>query len=139
MAWDEDAPVDEGQVVVASFMKDSALAAMPTYKPCNKGFRLSCGYGNVQLFNLQRANTFIHLRKPPVNSGEEIIVSIALQQISQRVQKVLPDVVRRCIDADALPQQVGRVNRTPVVGIEIHVVSNRDRVAHELFDLRFEQ
>ena len=36
-------------------------------------------------------------------------------------------------------QQLGRVNKTPVLAIEIHVVSNRDRVAHQLFDLWFEQ
>jgi hypothetical protein len=34
---------------------------------------------------------------------------------------------------------MGRMNRTPVTEIEIHVVSNRDRVAHDAFDLRFEQ
>ncbi|KAI0051209.1 RdRP-domain-containing protein [Auriscalpium vulgare] len=75
----------------------------------------------IKLFNGQRSNTFIHMRKPPTNSGEELITSIALQQISARVQR-----------------QMGRVNRTPVVAVEIHVVSNRDRVAHQLFDLRFD-
>ncbi|KAE9396457.1 RdRP-domain-containing protein [Gymnopus androsaceus JB14] len=73
------------------------------------------------LFNKQRANTFIHIRKPPANSAEDFITSIALQQISSTVQK-----------------QMGRVNRTPVMSIEIHVVSNRDRIAHQLFDLRFD-
>ena len=36
-------------------------------------------------------------------------------------------------------QQCGRIWRTPVVNLEIHVVSNRDREAHRVFDLRFEQ
>jgi len=31
------------------------------------------------------------------------------------------------------------MNRTPVMEIEIHVVSNRDRVAQEIFDLRFQE
>jgi len=31
------------------------------------------------------------------------------------------------------------MNRTPVTEIEIHVVSNRDRVAQEIFDLRFQE
>ncbi|KAF9069456.1 RdRP-domain-containing protein [Rhodocollybia butyracea] len=75
----------------------------------------------IKLFNKHRANTFIHIRKPPANSNEDFITSIALQQISSRVQK-----------------QIGRVNRTPVQSLEIHVVSNRDRVAHQLFDLRFD-
>ncbi|KAJ3842639.1 RdRP-domain-containing protein [Lentinula raphanica] len=82
---------------------------------------LYCGDGNLQLFNKHRANTFIHIRKPPVNSNEAFITSIALQQISARVQR-----------------QMGRINRTPVASVEIHVVSNRDRIAHELFDLRFD-
>jgi hypothetical protein len=36
-------------------------------------------------------------------------------------------------------QQIGRIYRTPATAIELHVVSNRDRVAHQLFDLWFEQ
>ena len=35
-------------------------------------------------------------------------------------------------------KQIGRMNRTPVVTLEIHVVSNRDTVAHQAFDLRFD-
>ncbi len=31
------------------------------------------------------------------------------------------------------------MSRTPVTDIEIHVVSNRDRVAQEIFDLRFDE
>lgn len=33
---------------------------------------------------------------------------------------------------------MGRVNRSPLIGIELHVVSNHDRVAHQLFDLWFQ-
>ncbi|KAJ4468847.1 RNA dependent RNA polymerase-domain-containing protein [Lentinula aciculospora] len=118
----EDFPVDGEHVVVATFMRESALKAIPTFTPCTAGFQLYCGEGNIQLFNKYRANTFIHVRKPPANSDEAFIISIALQQISSRVQK-----------------QMGRVNRTPIVSIEIHVVSNRDRLAHLLFDLRFDR
>ncbi|KAF9494277.1 RdRP-domain-containing protein [Pleurotus eryngii] len=63
-------------------------------------------------------DTFIFMTKPPAASGTEVAVSIALQKISAPVQR-----------------QLGRLNRAPVVDIEIHVVSNRDRVAHQLFDL----
>ncbi|KAF5390123.1 hypothetical protein D9757_003870 [Collybiopsis confluens] len=118
----EDHPVDGEHVVVAAFMRESAMAAIPTFKSCTPGFQLYCGDGNIQLFNKHRSNTFIHIRKPPANSGEDFITSIALQNISARVQK-----------------QMGRVNRTPVMTMEIHVVSNRDRIAHQLFDLRFER
>ena len=84
----EDAPVDGEHIVVASFMKETAMEAVPTFKYFPEGFRLYCGEGNVQLFNKTRQNTFIHLRKPPLNSEEDFIVSIALQQISARVQRV---------------------------------------------------
>ncbi|KAJ3824830.1 RNA dependent RNA polymerase-domain-containing protein [Lentinula raphanica] len=117
----EDFPVDGEHIVVATFMQESALEAIPTFTSCTTGFQLYCGDGNLQLFNKHRANTFIHIRKPPVNSNEAFITSIALQQISARVQR-----------------QMGRINRTPVASVEIHVVSNRDRIAHELFDLRFD-
>jgi hypothetical protein len=138
----EDAPVDGEHIVVASFLKESAMQAPPTFKYLSTGFRIYIGEGNMQIFNGQRANSFIHLRKPPTNSGEDFITSIALQQISQRVQKVRPCdwpvCNRRWLNTRA-PQQMGRIWRQPVVAIEIHVVSNRDRVAHQLFDLRFQQ
>ncbi|KIK70231.1 hypothetical protein GYMLUDRAFT_150630 [Collybiopsis luxurians FD-317 M1] len=118
----EDFPVNGEHVVVATFMRESALEAIPTFTSCTTGYQLYCGDGNIQLFNRHRQNTFIHIRKPPANSGEEFITSIALQNISARVQK-----------------QMGRVNRTPVATMEIHVVSNRDRIAHQLFDLRFDR
>lgn len=86
----EDYPVDGKHVVVATFMRETALpiAAIPTFTSCTSGFQIFCGDGNIQLFNKLRANTFIHIRKPPVNSGEDYITSIALQQISSTVQKV---------------------------------------------------
>ena len=84
----EDSPVDGEHIVVASFMKETAMEAVPTFKYFPEGFRLYCGEGIVQLFNKKRQNTFIHLRKPPLNSEEDFIVSIALQQISARIQRV---------------------------------------------------
>jgi hypothetical protein len=90
IALNEDVPVDGERLVVASFMKESALEAASTFKYLpNDGFKIYIGEGNIQIFNKQRANSFIHVRKPPVNSNEDFITSIALQQISQRVQKVI--------------------------------------------------
>ncbi|EGO30084.1 RNA-directed RNA polymerase [Serpula lacrymans var. lacrymans S7.9] len=117
--WDEDPEVDDN-VVVCSFMP-SASSVMSTYRPCTTGYRLHCSDNNLQLYNKNRSDTFVFLTQPPLQSGQGVIASIALQKISQRVQK-----------------QLGRLNRTPVVAIEIHVISNRDRVAHQLFDLYFE-
>ena len=64
----EDSPVDGEHIVVASFMKETAMEAVPTFKYFPEGFRLYCGEGNVQLFNKTRQNTFIHLRKPPLSA-----------------------------------------------------------------------
>ncbi|KAF4607757.1 hypothetical protein EYR40_000092 [Pleurotus pulmonarius] len=114
--WDEDPEVNEN-VVVCSFLPHGT-SNMSTYRPCQPGYRLHCSDGNLQLYRHNRAGTFIFMAKPPAASGAEIIVSIALDRISTPVQR-----------------QLGRLNRAPVVDIEIHVVSNRDRVAHQLFDL----
>ncbi|EKM53816.1 uncharacterized protein PHACADRAFT_125775, partial [Phanerochaete carnosa HHB-10118-sp] len=117
--WDEDHVIDDN-VLACSFLPESTTV-ISTYKRGVKGWILSCSDNTLQLFNRQRANTFIFLTRPPEKSGADIITSIALQNFSRFVQ-----------------QQYGRMNRTPVTSIEIHVVSNRDRVAHQLFDLRFE-
>ncbi|OCH91052.1 RdRP-domain-containing protein [Obba rivulosa] len=98
-----------------------ASGLMSTYWRGTKGYRLHCSDNVMQLYDQKRANTFIFVTRPPEKSGADIVTSIALQKISARVQK-----------------QCGRINRTPVVAIEIHVVSNRDRIAHQAFDLRFE-
>lgn len=117
--WDADPEVDDN-VVVCSFMPQTS-SVMSTYRQCTKGYRLHCSDGKLELYNKQRGDTFIYMNRPIATSGADVSVSIALQKISSRVQK-----------------QIGRLNRAPATGIELHVVSNRDRVAHQLFDLYFE-
>ncbi|TFK70694.1 RNA-directed RNA polymerase [Pluteus cervinus] len=146
--WDEDPEVNEN-VVVCSFLPQSS-STVATLRPCTAGYKMHCGDANLQLYNKQIADTFIFLtrgaKKPEPTKGirgtsgprnvmakananggnllvqeTEMVISIALQKISQTVQR-----------------QVGRMNRTPVTAIEIHVVSNRDRIAHQLFDLWFQ-
>ncbi|KAJ7022448.1 RNA-directed RNA polymerase [Mycena alexandri] len=118
LPWDEDPEVNDN-VVVCSFMNQTS-SNFSNYRPCTSGYRLHCSDTNFQLYDKQRANTFIFMTRPPAASGAELAVSIAVQKISARVQR-----------------QVGRVNRTPVTAIELHVVSNRDRIAHQLFDMWF--
>ncbi|GLB39377.1 putative RNA dependent RNA polymerase [Lyophyllum shimeji] len=80
-----------------------------------------CSFMPNTLYNKHVGDTFIFINRPPRASSSEVAVSIALQKISATVQR-----------------QIGRMRSTPVVAIELHVVSNRDRVAHQLFDLWFE-
>ena len=136
--WDADPEVNDN-VVVCSFMPQ-ASSMMSTYRPCTKGYRLHCSDGKLELYNKQRGDTFIYINRPVATSGAEVSTSIALQKISSRVQKVRVAVFHQdqFLSHDSA-QQLGRLNRALVVGIELHVVSNRDRVAHQLFDLYFEQ
>ncbi|KZV92820.1 RNA-directed RNA polymerase [Exidia glandulosa HHB12029] len=118
IAW-EYIPVED-EVVVCTFEFRSSRV-MSTYRQCAPGFRIHCRDGLLRLYEKNIANTFVFVSRPAPNSGQDIIASIALQKFSSRVQ-----------------QQIGRLRRTPVVDLEIHVVSNRDRVAQQAFDLRFE-
>ncbi|KAF5351219.1 hypothetical protein D9756_008167 [Leucocoprinus leucothites] len=117
IAWDDDPLVNEN-VVICSFLPQSS-ATIATLRPCTAGYCLHCSNNLFQLYNKQRGDTFVFVNRPSV--GAEISISVALQKISQTVQR-----------------QIGRVNRNAALAIEIHVVSNRDRVAHQLFDLWFE-
>ena len=84
--WDEDPAVNE-DVIVCPFL-NSTNTAQSTYRPCTKGYRLHCSYNNFQLFNAKRADTFVFITRPPVQSGVDLATSIALQKISSRVQQV---------------------------------------------------
>ncbi|THU86805.1 RdRP-domain-containing protein, partial [Dendrothele bispora CBS 962.96] len=117
--WDED-PIVNDNVVLCSFLPQTS-ATFSTYFPCTTGYRLHCSDVNLQLYDKHRGNTFVFITTPPKASGAEVVASIALQKFSARVQR-----------------QIGRINRTPITGIELHVISNRDRIAHQLFDLWFE-
>ncbi|KAI0685002.1 P-loop containing nucleoside triphosphate hydrolase protein [Cerioporus squamosus] len=119
VAWDSDAEVDQNGVV-CSFMRRRPASCQHTGKG-REDIVSICGDNVLQLFDKQRANSFIFMTRPPAASGADLVTSIALNKISQRVQK-----------------QCGRVHRSPVVTLEIHVVSCRDRIAHQAFDLRFE-
>ncbi|KAI6021731.1 hypothetical protein PISMIDRAFT_613287 [Pisolithus microcarpus 441] len=124
--WDEEPEVRDADpevsdnVVVCSFMP-KASSPMANYRPCTTGYKLHCDDRTFQLYNKAIADTFVWLSRPPREIQRDVIASIALQKISGRVQK-----------------QLGRLQRAPVVAMEIHVISNRDRVAHQSFDLYFE-
>ncbi|KAF8067485.1 RNA-directed RNA polymerase [Lyophyllum atratum] len=117
--WDEDPDVNEN-VVVCSFMPNTA-STLSGYRPCTAGYRLHVSDTHFQLYNRHIGDTFIFLNRAPRAFDPEIAASIALGKISATVQR-----------------QIGRIRSTPVIAIELHVVSNRDRVAHQLFDLWFE-
>ncbi|KAH9477348.1 putative RNA-dependent RNA polymerase 1 [Psilocybe cubensis] len=125
--WDEDLEVKESNkdgdamnVVVCSFMPKTA-SNIATLRTCQTGYRLHCSDYRFQLYERSIGNTFVYINKSPAELQAQVSTSIALDKISRTVQK-----------------QLGRVNKAPALNIELHVVSNRDRVAHQLFDLWFE-
>ncbi|KAJ3554369.1 hypothetical protein NM688_g3145 [Phlebia brevispora] len=117
--WNEDSEIDNN-ILVCSFLPQSSTVTA-TYRRGVRGYKVFCNDSRFELFNRHRQDTFIFMTRPPKQSDADIITSWALQKLSDHVRR-----------------QYGRMNRTPVVTIEIHVVSNRDRVSSQTFDLRFE-
>ncbi|KAJ7598370.1 RNA-directed RNA polymerase [Mycena floridula] len=118
--WDEDSEVNDN-VVVCSFLPQSS-SNFSTFRPCVLGYKLHCDDTIFQLYDRNLGNSFVYLQRRQLH-GEEtgVAASIALQKLSARVSK-----------------QVGRVFKTSVTAVEIHVVSNRDRLAHQLFDMWYD-
>jgi len=86
-----------------------------------KGYRLGWDGSVFQLFNNERRNTFIWLSKPQNRAqGQLGAVSINLDRFGNEVKT-----------------NVGRINKTALRSVEIYVISNRDRVGHQLLDLSY--
>lgn len=62
---------------------------MASYRPCTVGYRLHCDDRTFQLYNKNKVDTFIFITRPPRETQQDLITSIALQKISSRVQKVV--------------------------------------------------
>jgi hypothetical protein len=82
--WDAEETEMNGNVVVCSFMP-RAPYPMSTYRLCADGHRLHCSDNLFQLYNKQKADTFVFINRPP---GADVAISIALQKISATVQRV---------------------------------------------------
>jgi hypothetical protein len=84
--WDEDPNVAEN-IVVCPFLARTSFELTPS-KPCAEGYRLHCGEGTFQLYNVNKRDTFVFISRPPAIFDAEVSTSIALQKISKRVQTV---------------------------------------------------
>jgi regulator of nonsense transcripts 1 len=89
--WDEDPEVADN-IVVCPFMKHSSFNS-PNFRPCRKGYKLHMGDNNFQLYNRNIADTFVFITRPVAASGADVATSIALQKISQAVQKVSKSIL----------------------------------------------
>ena len=64
-------------------------SASPTaYKQGTKGYKIHFGENIFEVFNNQRADTFVFVTRPPAKAGVDVITSVALQKISGNVRKV---------------------------------------------------
>jgi hypothetical protein len=93
LLWDDEPGLDKydvhdnevnDDVSVCSF-QPTASTLMSHYRRTTKGYRIHCTDGLFQLYDVQKANSFVFVNRPPPNSGKDIAVSIALQKIDQRV------------------------------------------------------
>jgi hypothetical protein len=137
--WDEDVNVNQ-DVLVHAFQPSVATGGQLA-KPTKTGYMLYTSDGVFQLFERHRANTFIFLNFATEFSGKDINVSIALAKISDNVRVCFKyySTISKPLLMPSYQRQIGRIQKSQVERIEIHVVSNRDRVAQEAFDLRFSQ
>jgi len=84
--WDEEPEINDN-VLVCPFMPVTSESTS-TYWRGTKGYKLHCSENMFQLYDQNRANTFIFVTRPPEKSGSDIVTSVALQKISGRIQKV---------------------------------------------------
>ncbi|KAI4137322.1 MAG: hypothetical protein LQ341_005190, partial [Variospora aurantia] len=109
--------------------------------PTTKGYRLYLSSLGLQLYNQQRRDTWIFLNKP----GQEDAPYRAIEDVGDR-RRVKHSTIETGINSDfvasialnkfssGLQKHVGRVNRNPIVGAEIYVVSNRDTRSLQILD-----
>ncbi|KAG4068831.1 hypothetical protein HA402_004979 [Bradysia odoriphaga] len=81
----------------------------------------------IQLFDKHRRNTFVWLglqngKFPSKNADTEFKVSIALQKFDRRLQ-----------------ESRSKVTKQESKGMELYVLSNRDRVGHQILDITMSQ
>lgn len=94
----------------------------------NKEYKLYFDGNMIQLYDKHRRNTFIWLglqtggKFPAKNADTEFKVSIALQKFSGHLQK-----------------SRSKVTKQESKGMELYVMSNRDRVGHQILDITMSQ
>ena len=69
-------------------MPNTGSGVPSPYRQGTKGYKLHGTENTLEIFNRKRADTFIFVTRPPAASGADIATSIALQKISQSVQRV---------------------------------------------------
>lgn len=94
----------------------------------NKNYKLYFDGDMIQLFDKNRRNTFVWLglqnggKFPSKNLDTQFKVSIALQKFSGHLQK-----------------SRSKVTKQESKGMELYVLSNRDRVGHQILDITMSQ
>lgn len=93
----------------------------------NENYKLYFDGDMMQLFDKKRSNTFVWLglqseKFPSKNLDTEFKVSIALQKFSGQLQKSRT-----------------KVTKEESKGMELYVLSNRDRVGHQILDITMSQ
>ncbi|KAI4088352.1 MAG: hypothetical protein LQ344_006137 [Seirophora lacunosa] len=134
--------VIDGSARLLSFPHSQVAGA--TYRqtlPTTKGYRLYFSSLGLQLYNQQRRDTWVFLNKP----GQEDAPYRAIEDVGDR-RRVKHSTIETGINSDlvasvalnkfssGLQKHVGRVNRNPIAGAELYVISNRDTRSLQILD-----
>ena len=109
--------------------------------PTETNYRLYFDDGGFQLYKKQRGDTWIFFKRPGSDDASYKSARTEGERRRQRQVTVETDLNSDFIVSIALgkfnsslAKHIGRVNRTPVLGAEIYVISNRDVRALQVLD-----
>ncbi|KAL9001670.1 MAG: hypothetical protein Q9188_005363 [Gyalolechia gomerana] len=109
--------------------------------PTKMDYRLYFNNLSLQLYEKQRGNTWVFLTKP----GQEDAPYRGIQAVGER-RRARHSTVESGINSDfvasialnkfsgGLAKHLGRVNRNPIIGAEMYVISNRDTRSLQVLD-----
>lgn len=137
----EETVVDDSVRLLSFPHSQEAAQIYRQMLPTKKDYRLYFNTLSLQLYEKQRANTWVFLAKP----GQEDAPYRGIEDIGDR-RRARHSTVESGMNADfiasvalnkfsgGLAKHIGRVNRNPILGAEMYVISNRDTRSLQILD-----
>ena len=109
--------------------------------PTKVDYRLYYDETGLQLYEKKRANTWIFINRPGQDDKSYKAIEDRGDRRRERQATIDADLNHELIISIALnkfsgnlAKQIGRVNRTPIIGAEVYVISNRDVRSLQVLD-----
>lgn len=137
----QEAVVDDSVRLLAFPHSQEAAEIYRQTLPTKMDYRLYFNNLGLQLYEKQRANTWVFLTKP----GQDDAPYRGIEAIGDR-RRARQSTVEAELNSDlvasialnkfsgGLAKHVGRVNRNPIIGAELYVISNRDTRSLQVLD-----